>query len=289
MIAVVDPSPLPLLTLPLPEHPFAECAADRSPVCGCATAVALPAAPAEPSALARHRWVLGHQLSFCVWRLMCENLAAGAAAGRDELSRGALLFDVYSALLIYTGSCTPEIYHTAVRPWMTATSPAFSGTRARGYERVLTVVGGPGGQVFRDAPEPARPEIGAVRAAMAANRRVHMAMAMRLVPSGQSLLREAGRRPDGPPTDPERAILDAFFRTEYRPTCRTAFASQVWDRVTAALTDLTRSPLPPAYDSGPAAAFQPRITELLCALAVMATAGAGQPPRVPLTAAPLHT
>jgi hypothetical protein len=238
------------LRLPMPDTPFAECG-------GCT-----PLPPGswpthgDEHVMSLYRWVLGHHLVFCVWRLMCDYLSQTG-------SENALadLYDAYSALLLYAGSCTEEIYAVAIRPRMAACHPGFSGMWARDYERVHQLLG-------RVPPAAGR----RLKRAVRFNRLVHIAVAKRLVPSGGSLRRDSGNQASVT-TDAERDLLDSFFLTERALVCRHEFADQLTRRIILALTDLTIHPVSARYGREEINRFQAELTghlEPLPRLAVMA-------------------
>jgi hypothetical protein len=116
-----------------------------------------------------------------------------------------------------------------------------------------------------------------VRDAIRRNAAVHMAVAKRLVPSGQSLFVASGRGPRDTPADHEFDLFDRFFGVDRRPACHAGFPDQVRARVTAALADSARSPLV-CPEAGPAVDIRTRMPQLLHGVAALATAcTAGRP------------
>lgn len=182
-----------------------------------------------------YRWQLGHHVAFCVWRLLAESLIA---AGTDHQTRtehietAAFLYDVYSSIFLYAGSCTPESYARVIRERMAQVEPAFSGRWARDYEHVRATLGS------------VHTEPGSVlRQALKRSRTAHMAMALRLVPSGVSLLKQAGRPSNTAPTERERDILDEFFLTARAAVSRVDFTQQAEERIIRVIDDIERAPL----------------------------------------------
>ncbi|MFD9698093.1 hypothetical protein [Lentzea sp. NPDC059081] len=192
--------------------------------------------PDDGESRALYRWLLGHHGAVGVWRMLGDTLSRLVEEPSSDRLRdvAAGLYDCYSALLVYAGSCTPGIYERAVRDRMVAAHPAFSGIWARDYEWVL-------GLLVR---MPALPG-STLKQAVLRNRQVHMAIAKRLVPNDDSLLKKAGRRANQGATAEERDLFDEFFVLERGPTSRARFLAHVAQRVSAIETDLDRYPLEP--------------------------------------------
>jgi L-tyrosine peroxygenase len=207
--------------------------------CGSQSPLEWKQAPIErPAAHARYRWWIGHQATFCVWRLLSESLAHLAEAERhqDEIAkRACALYEAYSLLLLYAGSCSPEIYEAVIRPEMTRAAPAFSGRWAQDYEAIPALLR----WVRKAQPPDVVAELGATSKA---NRIVHMALAKRLVGDAPSLLREQGGQ-DEAVTDDQRRQFDRFFRVRRTQICRQAFTLQLIRLYTAIVDDLDRAPL----------------------------------------------
>ncbi|WP_216893565.1 hypothetical protein [Nocardia alni] len=215
------------LRLPHPTDDFDSCA-------GCRPAPDRPGITHnDANTVAWYRWLLGHHVVFGVWRLMLAALAADDERTQPIL---AALYDTYSALLLYSGSCTPEVYTGVLRPRMYAADPGMSGTWARDFNRVRELQS-------RLTVEPDSVLSSAVRR----NRKVHIKVAARLVPEGRSLLQESGRDPRERVTSGDSDTMDAFFRTERGPICRHKFATQSRARVEAVLADLSANPIQIVY------------------------------------------
>ncbi|MFE5571161.1 L-tyrosine 3-hydroxylase [Amycolatopsis japonica] len=239
------------LWLPMPSEPFSPC--DDLSCRRSRTTRKIPAARSASSTtasdedLAWRRWLLGHHASFGVWRLLCHILSDSAGHGECDpdtrpdvhrtLTVAAELFDVYSALLLYSGACTPEIYAAAIRPRMVACHPAFSGTWSRDYEQVRALL--------RPPVPTCEPGV-RLKRAVKFNRLVHMAVAKRLVPDGNSLLRDSGQAGSSP-TDGERDLFDTFFRTRRATICVHEFTGQLIDRTELILSDLAVYPVGMRY------------------------------------------
>jgi hypothetical protein len=185
---------------------------------------------------ARYRWMLGHQAAFAIWQHLARRLNAlrpSSSAHPGEVRQAAELFDAYSALLIYCGSCDPHTYQAAIRPEMARAHPAFSGHWAADHRPLPALL-----HQVRAAhpPETVRPLLESARR----NRKVHMAVASRLVPAGASLLTRAGHTAQHPPTLEEQRLYDGFFRVHRAPVCATGVATQLADRLTRIDQDLDR-------------------------------------------------
>jgi len=202
-------------------------------------AVGLPAVPDDADDLARYRWWVGHQLAFCVWRMLSESLTSITRAERPSSSlvdAATVLYDAYSVLLLYTGSCSPEVYSRTIRPAMAAAHPAFSGRWARDYEPIPPLM-----RVLRRT----RPSAAVDRlvAAGHVSQLVHRAIGKRLIPDSPSLLKLHGHDPGQPVSDAERDVFDAFFLLTRKDMTRRAFDAEVDMLTVAVTTDLTERPL----------------------------------------------
>lgn len=225
---------LPVLRLPLPGEELIPCAD------GCYQIPIHISAPAEPEERAVHRWFLGHHGAFLVWRFLADSLDRLIREPDSRLvQRAALGYDAYSVMLAYSGSCSREMYEDVIRPMMVAFDPAFSGRWARDYEplpgllrRARTALG----------PVAAEPLFSASKANLVA----HMEVMRKLVPDGQSLLRESGRT-RVPTTDAERARFDEFFLVSRENVCASRYAAHRTAVLTAIDQDLADEPLLPEY------------------------------------------
>lgn len=239
------------LVMPSPSHPGA---AARSPIelviahdverTYAALEPALEDAelPMPPSidALYWFRWITGHQITFLLWHLMGVLVREIDAEGAtDERTAGDLEAYTrgYSAMLLYSGSCPPETYHTLIRPRMYLQHRGFSGMWAADFAplrrllrgRTLPWLTGPGGARLADA--------------IAANRATHEAVAARLVPDGESLLRQSAAENVVGPSARTAAIFDSFFLTLRAQVGRDAVVAQLLHRIRAVGLDLASSRL----------------------------------------------
>ncbi|MGK5729463.1 hypothetical protein ACSNOG_07930, partial [Streptomyces sp. URMC 124] len=178
---------------------------------------------------------MGHQVAFGVWRLLADRLRALLDDPEPEPSlvrQAARLYDTYSLLLLYTGSCTPRRYAATVRSDMAARDPAFSGQWTRDH----TPLPGLLRQVRRTFPQSA---VTPLTRAARLNHHVHMAIAEQLVPDGVSLLQRAGRDLTQGPAEAERDLSDDYFLVRRRTLCDDAFAAQIVLRLAQIMCDMT--------------------------------------------------
>ncbi|MBY8847512.1 L-tyrosine 3-hydroxylase [Saccharothrix sp. MB29] len=248
-----EPAPL---RLPAPDVPFTEGEGCADPTCPAhADPGRPPVAPRRwpevdrDSAIGWYRWLVGHHVAVCVWRLLREHLTAAPDTRNpaDAVGTSAVvadLYDAYSALLLYSGSCSPETYAEVIRSRMKARHPAFSGTWARDYEHVTSLLA-----AFRPSADDR------LRHALRFNRVVHMGIGRRLVPEGRSLLREAGGHVEDV-TDADRDRFDEFFLIDRAAVCARGFEGQTTGRLDLVLTDLAGRPADVDYGDDRVNAFQ---------------------------------
>ncbi|MFI7122075.1 hypothetical protein [Amycolatopsis sp. NPDC049868] len=181
-----------------------------------------------------YRWLLGHHVTFCIWRRITEVLEFMVHDGptRERVDEVAWWYDCYSAMFLYAGSCTAGTYARAIRSEMAAAHPGFSGVWARDYERILQLLG-----------RLSLPANSTLKAALMRNRLVHVTVAKALVPQGASLLKQSGRRANQGATDAERDLFDRFFLIERGPVTRDTFVAHAIRRMAAVQCDLLRHPL----------------------------------------------
>lgn len=255
----VDRVRLDLLRLPAPEVPLLRCKHSglhkngKRSTSGINMWVAL-IPPRDPRARSWFRWMVGHHVAFGTWRLLADLLQT-TTDRRDQPCRvfdlAGGLYDVYSALLLYAGSCSPEIYAEVIRDRMAARDPALSGTWARDYERLrrLTRV------VVADSTS-------SLKRAIKFNKLVHMTVAKRLVPAGHSLLQEAGRAGDAV-TDADRDTLDEFFLVERVRVCHAELFEQLTLRIVRIQFDLAAHRLDVHYGRPDIAEAQAMVADKL--------------------------
>ncbi|MEU1053956.1 hypothetical protein ABZ397_15570 [Streptomyces sp. NPDC005876] len=265
-----------VLVLPMPDEEFVPCRRCLADTCDRAAqyiesdlrSLTLAAggtvppwlsAPDDPDDRIRRRWLVGHHLAFVVWRLTGRALADLARVPAAEVvDRATRLYDLYTLLLQYTGSCSAERYAMTVRADMAAWHPALSGE----WHRDHAVLPG----LLRNARAThSEAFLAPLTAAVGLNRHVHMAVAGRLVPTGHSLLRQAGRQAGRRPTEAEADIIDAFFRVRRTAVCHDAFAAQALRRLAQVVCDITAHGLHDLETPPRLAPRHQRYADALCA------------------------
>ncbi|MGF0176753.1 hypothetical protein ACQF36_41745 [Streptomyces sp. Marseille-Q5077] len=182
------------------------------------------------------RWVTGHQISFVIWRLLLQEMRTAALADGPRQANAIATMSQYvrgyCAMLLYTASCSRDVYETLIRPSMFLAHPGFSGTWAPDFAAVR--------QVFRGR-QLTWPGSGSgtaeLRRAVDLNRLVHAGVAAKLVPNGGSLLQEA------PASDAQRpeqlgTLFDSYFMTARAPGCEGRAVPQLLRRLEAVTLDL---------------------------------------------------
>lgn len=191
-------------------------------------------APTDPDERTRYRWAVGHHAAFAVWQCLREALdlvAVDSSHPAPLLRRAARLYDVYSVLFLYTGSCSAKRYAATVRGDMLARHPAFSGEWARDFEAIPALTK----RVCARYPgHISAPLVHAARL----NHRVHMAVAKKLVPDGASLFRQAGRQRGIAPTPAERDLYDEHFAVHRNAVCFEFFKAQFVRRLAQVVCDI---------------------------------------------------
>lgn len=196
------------------------------------------AVPAET--LYWFRWITGHQVSFVLWRLIGQ-LVHEAKAGRLQPSEliAPLRYYIrgYCAMLLYTGSCPRRTYELVIRPSMRLRHPAFSGSWAPDFWPVRDLLRGRQ-TVFSGL-------IGAdeLFEAVELHKLVHEVVAARLVPDGESLLRQSAVRPWD--VRVLRLLYDNYFLTLRAPVGEEAVVAQLMRRLVAISRDIDVNGLHP--------------------------------------------
>jgi hypothetical protein len=192
-------------------------------------------APADGGKRARYRWMIGHHAAFGVW--ICLRHALNSAMGEPAGSAGSIdlasqLYDAYSVLFLYSGSCTAERYASSIRAEMVRHHPAFSGEWAADYVGLPVLTR----QVLKHhSPDAVAPLAEAVRR----NRQAHAAVAQRLVPGGKSLLQQSGRRPGGLCSQADHDTYDEYFAVRRSRVCALVFSTQITRRLAQVACDIS--------------------------------------------------
>lgn len=237
------------LFLPLPGRPLVPCTGCEQPT---AADIALVrqaqegtlqalTPPEDQEHRVPYRWWVGHQAAFVLWQLLAESLAAmlrASTLSRHAVAQAATMYDAYSALLLYTGSCSADHYAVTLRTAMNRCHPAFSGEWARDHEQIPELLQ----KIRTKYPQTLTASL---TEAHRANNRVHMAVAKALVPGGTSLLQLAGRRPGGGPSTGEYNCYDGFFLVARRTVCHRGRNAQLLRRLAQISCDLALHGLQP--------------------------------------------
>ncbi|WP_434444369.1 hypothetical protein [Lentzea sp. E54] len=219
---------LGLLFVPQHDEPFAT--SDRRPAIE-RNSLQLPDTKADRALL---RWLLGHQIAYCVWRRLAGVLWRMAREGTTDkdLAEAASWYHRYTALFIYAGSCGENLYSAIIRPSMAHAHPGFSGVWARDYTRVSRLL-----------HELAIPPGSSLKQAVKTNRTVHMRIAKILVPEGESLLKASGQRAGQGALPEQEDLFDKYFLVERTAVTENSFAFQAVFRAKTALLDLEQHPI----------------------------------------------
>lgn len=192
------------------------------------------------------RWITGHQVSFISWRLMTQ-LMADAGGGRLEVEAALAwlcpYIRMYTAMLLYTGSCPRGTYQDVIRPSMRLRHPSFSGSWAPDYWPVRSLL--------RGGRLPFPPSAGSadVLQAVTLQQLVHDGIAAKLVPDGRSLLRQSGVH--GLDLKLLQVIYDNYFLTLRAPVSRHDVIAQLLRRLVAIAQDVAANGLHPAPAGNP--------------------------------------
>ncbi|GAA2923039.1 hypothetical protein GCM10020221_18930 [Streptomyces thioluteus] len=196
--------------------------------------------PVEVERTFWYRWIVGHQLSFALWRAMYEVVghSPDTVPSPPELDLLAACVDAYSAMLIYSSTVPRGHYHSHIRRRMALQHPAISGTWAPDYRPVR--------RIFRGKlPWQGDPSCEALGKAVARNAATHDYIADHLVPDGPSLLQQSIEAAGVTVSREKEELYDNFFLTVRRPVSRVQFVDQLRARVAGVGTDLARNGLYP--------------------------------------------
>ncbi|MER6915330.1 hypothetical protein ABT354_26955 [Streptomyces sp. NPDC000594] len=244
-----------------------------------------PVTPDAPSLeqLFWFRWIIGHHVSFAIWRLLADTLAGINAGTGDQDAAAVRLTEyvrAYSGMLLYTGSSTRAIYQRTIRPSMYRQHTKFSGTWAPDYPAVRSLFRG-----RRPPPVvPARePEL---LREIALTNRIHLGVASQLVDQGRSLLQRSVQEGDIGGHRAWGSVFDCYFLTLRGPVTPQEALAQLLRRQRAVAIDLTTNGLHPEaarpHDPVPEELCDPAVSacekDLIPALVRTAALAAGQSP-----------
>ena len=219
-----------------------------------------PGAPASAEQLFWFRWITGHQLTFLFWQELRRRAgeAPTAPGGPGGLPSAARLVRGYSAMLLYTASCTRDVYHRLIRPSMVRYHPGFAGSWARDYGHVRALLRGRLPTAWGGRADPLLRECTLHDA-------VHEGIARKLVPGAPSLLQASAGSGRILPREVRAVLYDTYFLTLRAPCSRPDVTSQLLRRVRAVRDDLTANGLYPGFASSrqekPAALMAPAVEE----------------------------
>ena len=196
------------------------------------------------------RWIVANQAVAALWQILDDELDLVLRAEVESAARNAAsLLDGYSVLLIYAGTPTRDLYMRLIRPAMARQHRSFSGRWAQDYVPVMEKL-----RVLRKVYRTrARPDfVDELIDVGKRNHLAHVAVAAKLVPGEESLLRSHdGLASLGEPTEETVALYDAFYSTKRELVSRESVVEQLVFRLRAALRDLrTNGMYPAACDSG---------------------------------------
>lgn len=186
-----------------------------------------------PDVLFSFRWIVGHQVSFVLWRMMAlliDSVVEGQVPRSAVLGPLCGYVRSYTAMLLYTGSCSRGIYHDVIRPSLRLRHPGFSGSWAPDYWPVRDLLRS-GRLPFAPSPDSAD-LLQAIRLVQL----VHDGVAAKLVPDRRSLLQESAVR--GQDMSVLHVLYDSQFITLRAPVSRHDVVAQLLRRLLAIGYDL---------------------------------------------------
>ena len=159
---------------------------------------------------------------------------------RDALQTLARCVRGYCAMLLYTSSCTTEVYNGWIRTSMYLQHRGFSGTWAPDFAAVRHLFR------VRRWQSSTTPDAIDLGRAVRLYKTIHAGVAAKLVPNGHSLLRESGHAPR--PRDPELVglLYDNYFMTLRAPVDDAAVLDQLLRRLAAVGQDVAANGLYPS-------------------------------------------
>lgn len=169
----------------------------------------------ELSLLYWFRWISGHQATFLFWRALARCLVTARSRVPTEILEHAVsdavsLTNGYSSMLLYSGSCCPELYRDVFRVFMGLHHRAFSGKWAMDYRGIPKLYGA----AIEKLQKQGQSELAELlKSAYHDNHTMHAAIAQRMVPDGPSLLQQSGLSSNAPAemAHTQQFYFDSFF------------------------------------------------------------------------------
>lgn len=208
----------------------------------------VPATADDLERLFWFRWITGHHVSFILWRLLSGSLARLAAGDPDAATTTRTVGEyvrAYSAMLLYTGSSTRQIYNETIRPSMYRLHSTFSGTWSADYPAVRAL--------FRARRAPRGVTYGAedLHREVRLSHQIHLGVASKLVVDGRSLLQHLVDHPAAHQPRMWAHLFDCYFLTVRAPVTGHDVLSQLLRRCKAVAMDLATNGLYPAVAEYP--------------------------------------
>lgn len=251
-----------------------------------------PAAEEDLERLFWFRWITGHHISFVIWRLLAgllEKLETGRCDPQETTAAVTEYVRAYSAMLLYTGSATRQVYNDTIRPSMYRLHNTFSGTWSADFQAVRSL--------FRGRRLPAGVAAGGdvLREEVRLGHQIHLGVASKLVVGGRSLLQQLVDSPAAQQPRVWSSVFDCYFLTLRAPVTEDEVLAQLLRRCKAVATDLVTNGLYPEVADYPESrpeelstnavlACEKEITDIVLRLGGLATdrgrgAGRGAPER----------
>jgi hypothetical protein len=202
-----------------------------------------PVDPAGSREIYWFRWITGHQISCIIWQLMAQaghRLEGEEHDRRDALEALTHYVRGYCAMLLYSGSCSLEIYHDWIRPSMYLQHRGFSGGWAPDYAPIRHLLR------LRRWSSATMPEAMELRRAVRLHKTVHAGVAAKLVPNDRSLLQQSEQPRRTPDSRLLGLLYDNYFMTLRAPIGHESVVGQLVRRLAAVGQDLAANGLHPS-------------------------------------------
>lgn len=193
------------------------------------------------------RWITGHQVAFILWRLVgraLDDVRSGRAApaalhALSDYVRG------YAIMLVYTSSCTRDVYERVIRLTMLLQHRWFSGLWAPDYEGVRNLLRGRVRRLAGGGPAEAD-----LAAAVELCQAVHLGVAAKLVPNGRSFLQELSSAGRLRRARMQGEFYDNYFLTSRGDTTEAEVTGQLLRRLHAVSLDIANNGMYPVAPVG---------------------------------------